>query len=65
VESLSLVDHGGSEKWVNSSQNSTPQPQAGGANGALRAKEDRSFVASASAGAIRIDPETAAIKRGK
>ena len=30
-----------------------------------RAKEDRSFVASASVGAIRIDPETAAIKRGK
>ena len=29
------------------------------------AKEDRSFVASASAGVIRFDPETAAIKRGK
>jgi hypothetical protein len=65
VESLSLVDHGGSEKWVNSSQNSTPQPQAGGANGALRAKEDRPFVASASAGVIRFNPLAAAIKRGK
>jgi len=29
------------------------------------AKEDGSFVASASAGVIRFDPETAAIKRGK
>jgi hypothetical protein len=28
VESLSLVDHGGSEKWVNSSQNSTAFPHS-------------------------------------
>lgn len=30
-----------------------------------RAKEDRSFAASASAGAIRFDPLAAAIERGK
>ena len=30
-----------------------------------RAQEDRSFAASASAGVIRFNPETAAIKRGK
>ena len=29
------------------------------------AKEDRSFAASASVGAIRFDPEAAAIERGK